>query len=208
MTREAFENTIVINSAIGGSTNAPIHLNGIAKHLGVPLNNDDWQNVGHEIPLLVNMQPAGEYLGEDYQHAGGVPAVIGELIAADLLPHPDVITANGKTMRENCGACAARTPRVIRSATDPMKEHAGFINLKGNLFDSAIMKTSVISRRSAHATCRTRTIPRRLKGVPWSLTGPRISTTASTIRRKTSTTVASCSCAAQAPKGIPAGPKS
>ncbi|MEO1555877.1 MAG: IlvD/Edd family dehydratase [Pseudomonadota bacterium] len=145
MTREAFENTIVINSAIGGSTNAPIHLNGIARHLGVPLDNDDWQNVGHEIPLIVNMQPAGEYLGEDYQHAGGVPAVIGELIAADLLPHPDVITANGKTMRENCGNVRSEDTRVIRPVSEPMKEHAGFINLKGNLFDSAIMKTSVIS---------------------------------------------------------------
>jgi xylonate dehydratase len=145
MTREAFENTIVINSAIGGSTNAPIHLNGIAKHLNVPLNNDDWQNVGHDIPLIVNMQPAGEYLGEDYQHAGGVPAVIGELIAADLLPHPDVITANGKTMRENCAHVRSGDHKVIRTVSDPLKEHAGFINLKGNLFDSAIMKTSVIS---------------------------------------------------------------
>lgn len=146
MTREAFENAIVINSAIGGSTNAPIHLNGIARHLGVPLDNDDWQSVGHEIPLLVNMQPAGEYLGEDYQHAGGVPAVIGELIAADLLPHPDVVTANGKTMRENCAQTRSADTRVIRTASDPIKDHAGFINLKGNLFDSAIMKTSVISK--------------------------------------------------------------
>ncbi|MEO0669088.1 MAG: IlvD/Edd family dehydratase [Pseudomonadota bacterium] len=145
MTREAFENTIVINSAIGGSTNAPIHLNGIAKHLGVPLDNDDWQKVGHDVPLLVNLQPAGEYLGEDYQHAGGVPAVIGELIAADLLPHPDAITANGKSMRENCGDTRSEDTKVIRPASDPLKPQAGFINLKGNLFDSAIMKTSVIS---------------------------------------------------------------
>ncbi|MEL6450363.1 MAG: IlvD/Edd family dehydratase [Pseudomonadota bacterium] len=145
MTRAAFENTIVINSAIGGSTNAPIHLNGIARHLGVPLDNDDWQAVGHEVPLIVNMQPAGEYLGEDYQHAGGVPAVVGELIAADLLPHPDVMTANGKTMRENCADVRSADTKVIRPVSDPMKEHAGFINLKGNLFDSAIMKTSVIS---------------------------------------------------------------
>ncbi len=145
MTREAFENTIVINSAIGGSTNAPIHLNGIARHLGVPLDNDDWQSVGHKIPLIVNMQPAGEYLGEDYQHAGGVPAVIGELLAADLLPYPDAMTVNGKTMRENCEGLRSEDTRVIRSITEPMKEHAGFINLKGNLFDSAIMKTSVIS---------------------------------------------------------------
>ncbi|KIC49584.1 IlvD/Edd family dehydratase [Tateyamaria sp. ANG-S1] len=145
MTREAFENTIVINSAIGGSTNAPIHLNGIAKHLDVPLTNDDWQQHGHHIPLLVNLQPAGEYLGEDYQHAGGVPAVIGELIAADLLPHPDVITANGKTMRENCEGVRSENTEVIKPVSDPLKAEAGFINLKGNLFDSAIMKTSVIS---------------------------------------------------------------
>ena len=145
MTRQAFENTIVINSAIGGSTNAPIHLNGIARHLGVPLDNDDWQSVGHDVPLLVNLQPAGEYLGEDYQHAGGVPAVIGELIAADLLPHPDAITANGKSMRENCGHIRSEDTKVIKPVSDPLKAQAGFINLKGNLFDSAIMKTSVIS---------------------------------------------------------------
>ena len=150
MTREAFENTIVINSAIGGSTNAPIHLNGIARHLGVPLDNDDWQKVGHDVPLLVNLQPAGEYLGEDYQHAGGVPAVIGELIAADLLPHPDAITANGKTMRENCGDVRSEDTKVIRPVSDPLKPQAGFINLKGNLFDSAIMKTSVISEDFRH----------------------------------------------------------
>lgn len=145
MTREAFENTIVINSAIGGSTNAPIHLNGIARHLGVPLDNNDWQAIGHDVPLLVNLQPAGEYLGEDYQHAGGVPAVVGELIAAGLLPHPDVITANGKTMAENCGHLRSENTEVIKPVSEPLKEQAGFINLSGNLFDSAIMKTSVIS---------------------------------------------------------------
>ncbi|MGZ2259505.1 IlvD/Edd family dehydratase [Roseobacter sp. A03A-229] len=146
MTREAFENTIVINSAIGGSTNAPIHLNGIARHLGVPLDNNDWQAIGHDVPLLVNLQPAGEYLGEDYQHAGGVPAVVGELIAAGLLPHPDVITANGKTMAENCGHLRSENTEVIKPVSEPLKEQAGFINLSGNLFDSAIMKTSVISK--------------------------------------------------------------
>jgi dihydroxy-acid dehydratase len=145
MTREAFENAIVINSAIGGSTNAPIHLNAIARHLDVPLNNDDWQKVGHHVPLLVNLQPAGEYLGEDYHHAGGVPAVVAELMKAGLLPHPDAITANGKTMGENCAAAENMDPKVIRSVADPLKKDAGFINLKGNLFDSAIMKTSVIS---------------------------------------------------------------
>ncbi|MCO5063591.1 MAG: dihydroxy-acid dehydratase family protein [Rhizobiaceae bacterium] len=145
MTRDAFENAIVVNSAIGGSTNAPIHLNAIARHLGVPLDNDDWQSVGYRIPLLVNLQPAGEYLGEDYHHAGGVPAVVGELIKGGLLPHPDVITANGRTMRENCAAVGILDRKVIHSVSDPLKKFAGFINLKGNLFDSAIMKTSVIS---------------------------------------------------------------
>lgn len=145
MTREAFENAIVINSAIGGSTNAPIHLNGIARHLGVKLDNDDWQGLGHKVPLLVNLQPAGEYLGEDYHHAGGVPAVIGELLKAGLLPHPDAITANGRTMAENCGNTLSQNNDVIFSAGKPMLADAGFINLKGNLFDSAIMKTSVIS---------------------------------------------------------------
>ena len=145
MTRDAFENAIVINSAIGGSTNAPIHLNAIARHLGVPLNNDDWQNVGHDMPLLVNLQPAGEYLGEDYQQAGGVPAVIGELIAADLLPHPNVMTVNGQTVGDNCAKSRTLDIRVIKTVAEPLKEQAGFINLSGNLFDSAIMKTSVIS---------------------------------------------------------------
>ena len=145
MTRAAFENAIVINSAIGGSTNAPIHLNGIARHLGVPLDNDDWQKIGHHIPLLVNLQPAGEYLGEDYHRAGGVPAVISELLAEGLLPHPTAVTANGQTMAENCTALRSVNQDVIKPAADPILEAAGFINLTGNLFDSAIMKTSVIS---------------------------------------------------------------
>ena len=145
MTRKAFENAIVINSAIGGSTNAPIHLNAVARHIGVPLDNDDWQNVGHRIPLLVNLQPAGEYLGEDYHRAGGVPAVVGELLAANLLPHPDALTANGRTIAENYQGVRSDNTDVIKSVEAPMLKDAGFINLKGNLFDSAIMKTSVIS---------------------------------------------------------------
>ncbi|RWB15475.1 IlvD/Edd family dehydratase [Mesorhizobium sp.] len=145
MTRKAFENAIVVNSAIGGSTNAPIHLNAIARHLGVPLDNDDWQNVGLNIPLLVNLQPTGEYLGEDYHHAGGVPAVVAELMKGGLLPHPDAITVNGKTMGDNCRDAVNENPDVISSAAKPLKANAGFINLKGNLFDSAIMKTSGIS---------------------------------------------------------------
>jgi dihydroxy-acid dehydratase len=145
MTREAFENAIVINSAIGGSTNAPIHLNGIARHLGVPLSNDDWQSIGHEIPLLVNLQPAGEYLGEDYQRAGGVPAVVGELLEAGLLPHPKALTVNGASMGDNCSDRRSENQDVIKPVSAPIKAQAGFINLSGNLFDSAIMKTSVIS---------------------------------------------------------------
>ena len=145
MTREAFENAIVLSSAIGGSTNAPVHLNAIARHLGVPLDNDDWQKHGHDMPLLVNMQPAGEYLGEDYQHAGGVPAVLGELIAGGVLPHPDALTVNGKSIGDNCAVVRSKNTDVIKPTTDPMVEHAGFLNLSGNLFESAIMKTSVIS---------------------------------------------------------------
>ncbi|MDX8441156.1 IlvD/Edd family dehydratase [Mesorhizobium australafricanum] len=145
MTRNAFENAIVVNSAIGGSTNAPIHLNAIARHLGVPLDNDDWQKIGLNIPLLVNLQPTGEYLGEDYHHAGGVPAVVAELMKGGLLPHPDAITANGKSMGDNCRDAVNEDHDVIRGADKPLKANAGFINLKGNLFDSAIMKTSGIS---------------------------------------------------------------
>lgn len=146
MTRQAFENAIVVNSAIGGSTNAPIHLNAIARHLGVELDNQDWQTVGHKIPMLVNLQPVGEYLGEDYHRAGGVPAVVGELMANNLLPYPDAITANGKTMGENCANASIENSDVILSVSSPMKPDAGFVNLSGNLFDSAIMKTSAISK--------------------------------------------------------------
>ena len=145
MTRAAFENAIVLNSAIGGSTNAPIHLNAVARHLSIKLTNDDWQTHGHKVPLLVNLQPAGEYLGEDYHRAGGVPAVVGELLRHNLLPHPDAVTVNGKSIGENCRDVAIANRDVIFSVDSPMKAEAGFINLSGNLFDSAIMKTSVIS---------------------------------------------------------------
>ncbi len=145
MTRAAFENAIVINSAIGGSTNAPIHLNGIARHLGVTLDNDDWQAIGHSVPLLVNLQPAGTYLGEDYHRAGGVPAVVGELMAAGLLPHPWALTVNGASMGDNMVTRRSVNHDVIKPVDAALKKNAGFINLSGNLFDSAIMKTSVIS---------------------------------------------------------------
>jgi dihydroxy-acid dehydratase len=144
MTREAFENMILVNSAIGGSTNAPIHFNAIAKHIGVELDNDDWEKVGYEIPLLVNLQPAGEYLGEEYHRAGGVPAVVSELIKAGKI-RKNALTVNGKTLYENCKDVKVEDEKVIRPYGKPMKEKAGFLNLKGNLFDSAIMKTSVIS---------------------------------------------------------------
>lgn len=145
MTREAFENAIVINSAIGGSTNAPIHLNAIARHLNIPLDNDDWQKLGHNIPLLVNLQPAGEYLGEDYHRAGGLPAVVGELMSKELIPHPNVLTVNGKTLSENCSETFTLNEDVIFKIDKPILKDAGFVNLTGNMFDSAIMKTSVIS---------------------------------------------------------------
>ena len=144
MTREAFENVIVVNSAIGGSTNAPIHFNAIARHIGVQLDNDDWEKIGYDIPLLVNLQPAGEYLGEEYHRAGGVPAVVGELIRAGKI-RKNTLTVNGKTLHENCKNARIEDEKVIWPYEKPMKKQAGFLNLKGNLFDSAIMKTSVIS---------------------------------------------------------------
>jgi len=143
MTRDAFLNAIVVNSAIGGSTNAPIHLAAIARHLGVDLDLKDWQTHGHKVPLMVNLQPAGEYLGEDYYHAGGVPAVVSELMKQGLI-HEDVITANGKTMGDNCRDAVIEDERVIRPFASPLLQDAGFVVLSGNLFDAAIMKTSVI----------------------------------------------------------------
>ena len=145
LNRKAFENAIVINSAIGGSTNAPIHLNAVARHIGVGLEVDDWEKHGHKIPLLVNLQPAGAYLGEDYHHAGGVPAVVAELIRHGQI-HEDAITVNGKTIGENCRDAEIIDTDVIRSFATALKPAAGFKVLRGNLFDAAIMKTSVISQ--------------------------------------------------------------
>ncbi|MND20475.1 dihydroxy-acid dehydratase [Ochrobactrum sp. MYb15] len=144
MTKEAFINAIRVNSAIGGSTNAPIHLNALARHVGVDLTIDDWQKYGEEIPLLVNLQPAGEYLGEDYYHAGGVPAVVNQLMGQGLI-HEDALTVNGKTIGENCKNATIEDSNVIKTYDQPLKSHAGFRVLRGNLFSSAIMKLSVIS---------------------------------------------------------------
>jgi dihydroxy-acid dehydratase len=144
LTRAAFENAIVACSAIGGSTNAPIHINAIARHVGVALKIEDWEKIGHDVPLLVNMQPAGEYLGEEYFRAGGLPAVMHELLRAKRL-HGDALTINGKTYAENVARAKSSNADVIRPYAKPLKPHAGFKVLHGNLFDSAIMKTSVIS---------------------------------------------------------------
>jgi dihydroxy-acid dehydratase len=144
LTRKAFENAIVVNSAIGGSTNAPIHLNALARHVGVELSITDWQTIGHRIPLLVNLQPAGTYLGEEYHRAGGVPTVVRELIAHGRI-HADALTVNGRTIGDNCRDAPAPDGDVIHRFDAPLMPDAGFIVLSGNLFDSAIMKTSVIS---------------------------------------------------------------
>ena len=144
LTRKAFENAIVANSAIGGSTNAPIHINAIARHIGVRLDIEDWEKYGYDVPLMVNMQPAGKYLGEEYYRAGGLPAVMNELLKAGLI-HADALTVNGKTMGENVKRARITDEDVIRPFKYPLKKQAGFKVLHGNLFDSAVMKTSVIS---------------------------------------------------------------
>ncbi|WP_086465934.1 IlvD/Edd family dehydratase [Oceanibaculum nanhaiense] len=144
LTREAFENAIVVNSAIGGSTNAPIHINAIARHIGVELNNDDWEKIGYDIPLIVNLQPAGKYLGEEFHRAGGIPAVVNELMKHGKI-RENAITANGKPIGENCRGREAEGDDVILPYEKPMVDKSGFLHLRGNLFDSAIMKTSVIS---------------------------------------------------------------
>ena len=144
LTRAAFENAIVACSAIGGSTNAPIHLVAIARHIGVELSVEDWEKFGYDVPLLVNMQPAGEYLGEEYYRAGGLPAVMHELLEAGRI-HGDALTINGKTVAENVARAQVTNTAVVRPYNQPLKLQAGFKVLHGNLFDSAIMKTSVIS---------------------------------------------------------------
>jgi dihydroxy-acid dehydratase len=145
LTRESFINAIRVNSALGGSTNAPLHLIALARHVGVELSVGDWEEYGYEVPLLVNLQPAGEYLGEDFYRAGGVPAVVAQLMAQGLI-NEGTLTANGRTLGENCRGATIEDERVIRPFERPLSPRAGFLVLRGNLFDSAIMKTSVISR--------------------------------------------------------------
>jgi dihydroxy-acid dehydratase len=171
LTRAAFENAIVVNSAIGGSTNAPIQLNAIARHIGVELDNDDWERVGYDVPLLVNMQPAGEYLGEEYYRAGGVPAVVAELIDMGKIDKT-AITINGKSLHENNVGKFTRDREVIKAHDAPMKSHAGFLNLKGNLFDSAIMKTSVISEEFRQRYLQNPQDPNAFEGRAMVFDGP------------------------------------
>ncbi len=144
LTKDAFVNAIRVNSAIGGSTNAPIHLNPLARHIGVELKVEEWQQYGEEIPLLVNLMPAGEYLGEDYHHAGGVPAVVRQLMDQGLI-NEGALTVTGRSIGENCKGAIIEDEKVIRPYGQPLKERAGFRVLSGNLFDSAVMKVSVIS---------------------------------------------------------------
>ncbi len=143
MTRKAFENAVVMNTALGGSTNAQVHISAIARHVGVDLDIDDWEKFGYDVPLLVNMQPAGEYLGEAFHRAGGVPAVMHELLQADRM-HGDCMTVAGTTIAENARETTDR--RLVKPYNEPMKEKAGFLVMKGNLFDAAIMKTAAIDQ--------------------------------------------------------------
>jgi dihydroxy-acid dehydratase len=144
LTRKNFENAIRVNSCIGGSTNAPPHIQAIARHAGVELSVKDWETQGFEMPLLLDMQPAGKYLGESFQRAGGVRAVMGEMLAAGLL-HGDAPTVSGRTVAQNLEGVRSEDKAVIRTVDQPLRKEAGFLVLSGNLFDSALMKTSVIS---------------------------------------------------------------
>ncbi|MBD8631730.1 dihydroxy-acid dehydratase family protein [Oxalobacteraceae sp. CFBP 8755] len=144
LTRDAFLDAIVVNAAIGGSSNAQPHIMAMARHAGVEITTEDWMTYGYEVPLLLNMQPAGKYLGERFHRAGGVPAVMWELDQAGLL-RSGRLTVTGKTLAQNIDMHQTMDREMIRPFADPLKENAGFLVLKGNLFDFAIMKTSVIS---------------------------------------------------------------
>ena len=208
LTREAFENTIVANSAIGGSTNAPIHINAIARHIGVKLTIEDWEKIGYDVPLLVNMQPAGKYLGEEYYRAGGLPAVMNELLKAKRI-HDDALTVNGKTMGENVQARQGRGRRRDPPYDKPMMKQAGFKVLQGNLFDSRDHEDQRDLGRIPQAlSCPIRRTRTRSRAAPSCSTGRRTITTASTIRRSRSTSTPCCSCAAPGRSAIRARPRS
>ncbi|WP_426340945.1 IlvD/Edd family dehydratase [Pseudoduganella sp. S-14] len=144
LSREAFLDAIVVNAAIGGSTNAQQHIMAMARHAGVELHEDDWMTYGHDIPLLLNMQPSGKFLGERFHRAGGVPAVMWELHKAGKL-RAERPTVTGRSMAQNLEGCESADREMITPFDKPLKEQAGFMVLRGNLFDFAIMKSSVIS---------------------------------------------------------------
>ena len=144
MTRKAFENAVIVASAIGGSSNCTTHLIAIAKHMGIKFDLSNWQKLGHEIPLLVNCQPAGEYLMESFYRAGGIPAIMKELMKNKKI-HTNIITVSGRTVKENLKKKIEVNRKVIKTFKDNLTENAGFLVMKGNFFSSAIMKTSVIS---------------------------------------------------------------
>ena len=145
MTRKAFENAVVVASAIGGSSNCTPHLSAIAKHMGIKFHLSDWQKLGHKIPLLVNCQPAGEYLMESFFRSGGVPAVMKELIKNNKI-HTNLITVTGKKIGQNLRKKIKTDPRVIKTFENSIADKAGFLVLRSNFFSTAIMKTSVISK--------------------------------------------------------------
>jgi dihydroxy-acid dehydratase len=171
LTRTAFLNAIRVNSAIGGSTNAPIHLNAIARHIGVELTLDDWETQGADVPLIVNLQPAGTYLAEDFYRAGGVPAVMGQLLRAGLIDGT-ALTANGQTIADNIGEADTQDVDVIRTLDAPLKPAAGLTVLRGNLFDNAVMKLSVISPEFRERYLSNAADPDAFEGVAIVFDGP------------------------------------
>jgi dihydroxy-acid dehydratase len=144
VTRAALLNCIRVNTALGGSTNCPPHIIAVARHAGIELEIRDWETFGHDLPLLVDLQPAGAHLGEDFHRAGGLPTVMAELLRHGLLDGTP-LTVSGRTVAENVVAAPAPDGRVIRTVGAPLRERAGFLVLSGNLFDAALLKTSVIS---------------------------------------------------------------
>ncbi|WP_192646826.1 IlvD/Edd family dehydratase [Sphingopyxis sp. OAS728] len=171
LTRTAFLNAIRVNSAIGGSTNAPIHLNAIARHIGVELTLEDWETQGADVPLIVNLQPAGDYLAEDFYRAGGVPAVMGQLLRAGLI-EGEALTANGQTIAANIGEADTQDVDVIRTLDAPLKPAAGLTVLRGNLFDNAVMKLSVISPEFRERYLSNSADPDAFEGVAIVFDGP------------------------------------
>ena len=171
LTRKSFENAVRVNSALGGSTNATVHITALARHAGVELPLKDWQTLGHDVPLLVNLQPAGQYLGEDFHQAGGVPAVIAQLMTRDLI-HKDAKTVNGLTIGDTCRDAEIVLPDVIRTMDKPLVKQAGFLVLSGNLFDSAIMKTSVIEDSFRRRYLDDPDDPNAFEGPVWVFDGP------------------------------------